>query len=623
MKIDKTGQRFADTDSQRFFLGCWYNLCHDQSLDSDRVSILNPKNGLEELLDLYEFGDAYGGVEKRSIVASELIEILKNDLVLELQEFDLLKNEILSLLSNQNISTIENKKELIKSIAHELLDVIDKKYIHNGLILLRDNIVLDISEENSQETINKKTLSLSNSIMSSLLAFGSSLQEAAGYYRNILTKRNSSFDFLQRFEKMSSVATKAMEEYLVTFDLVSKPLSTLIQHVVGSKFEYGIFVVNNVNDSLSQASSTIKASSPMIAGQKALEILEELVDIVNYTLGKEKVIIKRRYCVRSENNKIKHFEIHRPVPNPHYLFNKSKFENFLHSLEALNISAHIETPYRNSQPPEAIANKKQAKRSNCKISAAFRLFRIGEASDNLEARFTSYWTSLESLTRDVFPNVVGDDKKVITAVVPSISANYVVKRLNAFLTALHNTNILEFSVGEETINLRSMSNSKFYLVLKNKSHADVLLEKLHGFPYFRSRLALFAEKCQQPDKMGLSIDKHEIKVSMQLKRLYRTRNVIIHQAGKVTNLELLCATLEHYLKICLNSMVDLMTQIPTIKSPEECFIRYEHLIRMAKIELNPILKATTGEKRKKLATKFGNDISYSDSTLQKVIVLHE
>ncbi|WP_444994504.1 hypothetical protein [Aliikangiella sp. IMCC44359] len=93
--------------------------------------------------------------------------------------------------------------------------------------------------------------------------------------------------------------------------------------------------------------------------------------------------------------------------NPNYLFNNSKFEDFLKSVETLNISAHIKTPYTRTNLPKATANEEQANTSNCKISDTFRLFRIGEFSDNLETKFTSCWTSLKSLTRDTYPDIKG------------------------------------------------------------------------------------------------------------------------------------------------------------------------------------------------------------------------
>lgn len=608
MKIDKAILTHGLTKSQSFFLGCWFNMSHGQSLDADRVSLLNPQNSLQELLDLYEFGESYGGDEKRTIVAFELRQILINDRVLKHEIFADLKDELVANFApDRNTSSsngsIKTKKELIISIARQLQDLIGKHYLNIAFDLLQETIAKRVDDKESQALIFKGVMHLCNIIMSTLITSGVGLQELASFYRYILTNTKYNNLYERRFSKLIDAVFKQPQAFTVQYILRSNLLSQMVTDV-GGAFSFGLFSVSKLNKNQCEATATIKAPSFSIAGMKGFDLLGELVDAVSYTLGKEHIIIEKKCVAANKNGITKSFDIYKTVPNPNYQLNKEKFLSFIQSVSS-----------RETNEYSGFENKK--------IASALRLYRMGEASSSIEARFTSYWTALESITRDAFTQIQGDDKRVIAATVPCISADYVCKRLISFLRALHNLNILTVKSGDDTVSLKNMSTVNFYLHLKNTGLATALLNQLDDYPYFQFRIANFISLCQSPSDMGLAIAKHEEKVSLQLQRLYRARNIIVHKADKVLGLELLCANLEHYLKICLNSMIDLMSSIPTIRTPEECFIRYDNLITKTKIELNPALRKNNGAERDKLLKKQAqNPPKYSDTNLIKLIELH-
>ena len=607
MKIDTAIRNKGFSTTQLFFLGCWYNMCHEQSLDSDRVSTVVPKNGLLELVDLYTLGNSYRGEEKRVDASLELKEILEDDLVLNTEIFKELKDKLVDLFNfgggQPQHAKVNSKEKLVKSILHELLQRIDNSYITKAFELLENSIEEDVDRHNEEDSFNK-IHSLCNSLIGTLVSNGSSLQDAVAFYRHILTKNIEETSFGDRFSHLREAATKPPIDYEVEFKVISHKLVGLLdEHDEDISFEH--FTLKKVEESLCSVSTTVKASSYTIAGQDAYEKLGELVDAISYAIGKDKIIIQKKYiCRELSGNKQKTFEIHRPVPNPNYQFKKDKFIRFMKSLEG-DSTTHS-APIRDK-----------------KISSAFRLYRIGELSENIEARFTSYWTSLESITRDTMEGDSGDDRKVIHSVIPCIASDYVCKRLSAFIRALHNIRVLNISYESKEVNLEGMSNSEFYIQLKDTHFANALLSELDQYPYFKFTLSKFITNVAKPEEMGLTLEKHESKVERQLKRIYRTRNLIIHNADKIKSLELLCANLEHYLKICLNSMIDLMYRIPTIKSADECFVRYRDIVDSTKLQLNPALKKPIGNKRNNYVKNNSKSLSYSDELLMEIIKLHE
>ncbi|MDR6092562.1 hypothetical protein QE445_004529, partial [Pantoea ananatis] len=134
MKLDKKLNKANYTETEIFFLEAWFNLCHPNALDSDRVNYLNPLNGIQELLDLYEVGEKYNAPKKRILLSQELLEIFQNDAILHKDELKQITDKLLILfkraLENDNESnpnnvkpkTLELEQKLIISLCKELIE---------------------------------------------------------------------------------------------------------------------------------------------------------------------------------------------------------------------------------------------------------------------------------------------------------------------------------------------------------------------------------------------------------------------------------------------------------------------------------------------------------------------
>ncbi|EKS72023.1 hypothetical protein BURK_009331 [Burkholderia sp. SJ98] len=70
-----------------------------------------------------------------------------------------------------------------------------------------------------------------------------------------------------------------------------------------------------------------------------------------------------------------------------------------------------------------------------------------------------------------------------------------------------------------------------------------------------------------------------------LQRIYRARCDIVHSAGRMLNIALLCANLEAYLKSVLTALLAAFGRVPTLASPTEFFLRAEHTYANARDRL--------------------------------------
>lgn len=566
MKIDKaTSSSPAPlTPNESFFLACWYNLVHEESSDNERVSVLNPMVGLQELLDLYGFGANFGGDQKRLDVGLELRGVLERDKVLALTKYRGIPAQLIAQFSEQNNNSkheksarsINKNRVLISSLARQLLDLLETNYIPDTFDLL----INAINEPSAIDWINQSKQfenirQLSEDLASALLWRGAGLWELYSYYRNILVRYlPATPDFASRFNKFREKALIQGNIYEVKFALRSEGLVMAINREGGSiAFDGFQLTVQGGKDTIAVTNQT--AVSASTAGGQSFDLLGKVVDALSYTLGREQIVVQKHYLAKDIASGIeKQFSLRKLVPNPVYEYPQEKFARLIFSIGAnTGIEGH---------------------RDN-KILAAFRLYRIGAGSENLEAKFVTYWSALESITRDAAQAGAHDDEKVANAVAPCIVVDYVNKRLTSFLKALRQTNIgvITLDSGQQ-IDFNTLTNETFFEHLRNVAATDKLTVALATFPYFKFQLSRFSEICQDQGKMVKALNRHHEKVKLQVKRIYRARNIITHTGGKVAGLEFLCAHLEHYLKTCVNSIVDLMFEIPSVKTPEEGLVRY-------------------------------------------------
>ncbi|CAI3804979.1 hypothetical protein [Rheinheimera sp. MM224] len=258
-----------------------------------------------------------------------------------------------------------------------------------------------------------------------------------------------------------------------------------------------------------------------------------------------------------------------------------------------------------------------------KVSSAFRFFRNGVLTDGTpESRFTAFWSALESLTLGVSNESLTHDAHVIHSVLPCIGLDYPVKQLFALRGVAKALQWEPFLIDGLEVDLRTLNLAELYCTLKSQATVDELNSRLAQHPYAKYRFSQLIELCQTPYKLGLKIQKHRAKVEMQIHRIYRTRNAIIHNAATPDRLEMLIVNLEHYLRSTLNSMVYMMDSAPTISSPEEAFNRYQFQAEQILIELDPSLGVKLKERESKTKQIINGNVITKDELLIKWLQMH-
>lgn len=583
MRIDRQLNKEGCTPRQVFFIECWGNLSHKNSIDTDRVSFNNPLNALNELLFLYQFGDKYKGIDKRARAAEELLELLKKDVVAAQRIFGDIPQTLISLLETKELirdsgrSPVEKKQKLIQSMVNQLADSFEIYYIKEAIDLIK--IELNLTSVPSDYDYEKIT-NLSNGLMSVVLTLGMPISECYLLYKRILLGKHGE-SFSERFSSWSSKLCNQPTEYDVQITIESNKLYDMFQsaqHPI--KFNGCIYkpvMTTKIKKAVEINIKTI-ARSVLSARVNAEAILEESLDVVAYMIGRNDINTHNSFTVKDSLGLIT---------------NITKFENEINA-NTDRLTLNEFSFFMSSM--EKIYTQFPSK-SLKKISSAFHFLRNGISKNSKESRYTSYWSALESLTLGVSSNDLTHDEHVVYSVVPCIGVDYIVKQMVLMRDIILSESMVVTDSTHSAIDFNHTSLADLYTHFKDGRISSQIESGLANHPYsaymFRKLLSL----CNNHREMGSKIIRHAEKVTLQIHRLYILRNSIVHNAESSPYIEMLTANLEHYLRGTINAMFYMASTLPRVSSSEEAFIRYHHMFEKMIVDLEP----THGAKPNKIA----------------------
>lgn len=579
MRLDNRLVREGLTTRQIFFIECWASLSHKESIDTDRVSYNNALNALRELMYLYRYKTKFKAVEKRMRAAEELFGLLESDRVLRSIAFQGVPDEIKKLLVSTNVlkdplkSVVEKNYSLMESLIVQLTVMLKDFYINESLILLEEKLAPE-TEPTDQDLDD--ILSISNGIMSFMLTLGMPLAECYLLYTRILMGKSLP-DFSSRYISWKEKILSPEQKYTVTLIIENDKLhDMLLADSPPVQFNGCTYTPYTKLKGKKATRIEIQTSgmSVLTARMRADVILMESLDVIAYMIGNSVINIHNKFDVTdSAGNVVSLQGFDNTISVNQDRLTVREFSHFIRSMRKL---------YSNS-----------SELSVKKISSAFHFFRNGVGSRSKESRFTSFWSALESLTLGVSTREnISHDEHVIYAVVPCMGMDYVVKQMVAIRGIIRYLNLHICDDNGTRINFSTTDLAEIYLNINKARIRTELLTALEPFPYARFMLKKLILVCTDPREMGKKIIKHANKVTLHIHRLYLLRNGIVHNAESHTDIDILTANLEHYLRGAINAMFYTASALPRVRSAEEAFVRYHFMYDNLVKELEPTFGVT-------------------------------
>ncbi|MCZ7839825.1 hypothetical protein LRB91_13505, partial [Leclercia adecarboxylata] len=124
---------------------------------------------------------------------------------------------------------------------------------------------------------------------------------------------------------------------------------------------------------------------------------------------------------------------------------------------------------------------------------------------------------------------------------------------------------------------------KLFALEENKSALDNLKENTRDFHLLRDRICFFEELFKSPKNIINGLNTHGQRVSQQIRRIYRARNLIVHTGNLPSYTSILIENLHDYLDVIVGTLIELNVSQRRISSISQGFkiteIKYSSYLR--------------------------------------------
>lgn len=191
------------------------------------------------------------------------------------------------------------------------------------------------------------------------------------------------------------------------------------------------------------------------------------------------------------------------------------------------------------------------------IDRAVDIHNVAIADKNLKNSFLNLWSILEILfVSDQEESKISELQK---KAVPILQKDYITMisiEINRYLK----DNISEVKLEELRAKVSNASNDNTwgYFMALLPQYGDLrqeVYDALKDYPLIRSRISQLCDTYSQKERMLSDIVRYTKRITWHLKRLYRTRNEIVHTGEAPNYLKELCEHLHSYVDECLLEIV--------------------------------------------------------------------
>ncbi|OEZ90545.1 hypothetical protein JAB8_19880 [Janthinobacterium sp. HH106] len=583
------------TTRQRLFGEVWFNLVHEYSLDAFRVRTMNPVNVINELVRSFTV-QPFNDRDRAKIIA-EAVELLATSLLIRQGALGEIADELILLLDqwgkkSRRDEGVENKAAadikdngvtshaMILAFGREMESALNEVFLRACIDWLTAQLTdaAPLAQDDQTENI----VQITGQMLSHLISVGWSFESLFQLYRRAFaqdsqhTPEGEAYDFARALRWLFARVARAPKDYVITFTINQVATGAELPNRVGDiVFSPEALRVSESSSApvrrVAQAAPgrifatmTVEANDSRIAGMRAAEHIEQVLDVLRYDFIKQNFSLSDRFLVQKATHHVA-LEIAKTVPNEKREVTPAQFQTFMEQLRNLVASGTLEAD------------------SKDRIYAAFRLYRTGAETANLENKLVQWWTALEYLVK-ASGGGIGD--AVERALYPTVVLAYLPKHLNSLRLAL-----LEFdaplilSDGTQP-DLVSCRLPELLMYCKDQGFKRGAMAAAQSkSPYAEHYFASLFKKVESPKSELEALDRHERAVRWQIQRIYRARCDIVHSAGRVPQVALLCANLESYLKILLDTFLISLQKIDTLRTPREFFDRQHHVQARIKAQL--------------------------------------
>ncbi len=225
--------------------------------------------------------------------------------------------------------------------------------------------------------------------------------------------------------------------------------------------------------------------------------------------------------------------------------------------------SHVKMPSReqivkNMEALEKAINNQRSVRESVALINAARFHSHSLDSISIENQLLDLWAIFESIL-DISNKHTSDRiVQVCMYLVPILKRRYIYSLFSQFSIDFKNYNDEKYReiVGDSTDEAEIIQKLCEFVVLnEHKADRDSFLAQCGDFPLFRERVEYYESVFSTPYDVYQFVEKHAERVKWQIMRIYRNRNLIIHNGDSMPYLALLVENLHSYVDDFLSYVI--------------------------------------------------------------------
>lgn len=214
------------------------------------------------------------------------------------------------------------------------------------------------------------------------------------------------------------------------------------------------------------------------------------------------------------------------------------------------------------------------KNSFSKFVRSAQLHSMALTSNADENQILNLWISLESLIPSETKNDdLSNIEHIVASLLPFLNLVYIDRLLNNLVKDLLRWNSPITRRAFKPIPGKKFTDklAKLLALPDFAAQRNSLIQALRDFHLLKDRLDYFQTLFSSPSSVVNALDAHKIRLEWQIRRIYRTRNIIVHTGQTPAYTPLLIAHTHDYLDAVLSSLVNLASKPKIIHSVGQGF----------------------------------------------------
>lgn len=545
-----------------YFAQILEEMLFDFSLDTYKPSVMNtPLLCVEALKTIKEIE---AGNIKAPNIKHVIAELCTNF------EKDSAAKSLISLPFSAFLPTLKNPKSTIKELQNVLellaIQLNYSKYLSRNKQLLAD----EISGRQSLSEIRR----LARSFITTLISMG--------FGQEYLTKRILDFFY---FGKNQIKGTSSLEDF---FSLFSKEPSEftvifrvddIFEHIAKSFVSTGLEITKQLPTEIDL--SKFPTFSP--SEKKLYAIVPKIRARDEHTarLNAESLL---KFCStflslfhhKKNPSWLPECIVYEPV--------EKKYLKISNPLNSMHKCADLLKPVASKRLELFMSQFSLERDSFSKFVRSAQLHSLALSSDSPENQILNLWISLESLVpSETKGKDVSNIEHIVASLIPFLNTGYLGRLLNNLVKDLLRFNSLETRKVLKNIPGRKFVDriAKLLALPQFETERNNFEANLQDFYLLRDRFAHFSSILSSPATVLAALDAHSLRLEWQIRRIYRTRNLIVHSGETPAYTRLLIEHTHDYLDTVLSYLSELASEPKSINSVGQGFkfveLKYETL----------------------------------------------